>query len=64
MTQSTKPRSLTADEARRLGDKHWLVEQGIWSVTTARQWLARQTCLQHIEKLGYLDEKPKGRGRR
>lgn len=53
MSQSAKPRLLTPDEAHRLGDKYWLVEEGIWSVTTARQWLTRQSCLQHIEKLGH-----------
>ena len=64
MSQFTKPRSLTTDEARRLGDKYWLVEVGIWSVTTARQWLSRLTCLQHIQKQGCQLEKPKRRGRR
>ena len=53
MRQTRLPPSLTADEARRLGDKYWLVEEGTWSVTTARQWLTRQRCLQYIEKQGY-----------
>lgn len=64
MSQCTKPHSLTADEVHRLGDKYWLVEKEIWSVATARQWLARQRCLQHIEKLGYQVEEPECRGRR
>lgn len=53
MCQSAKPPGLTADEARRLGDRRWLVEKGVWSVVTARQWLTRQTCLRHIEAQGY-----------
>lgn len=61
MSQSMKRPSLTANEARRLGDKRWLVEKGIWSVATARQWLTRQTCLQHIEKQGYKIREPKRR---
>lgn len=61
MSQSTEPPSLTADEARRLGDKRWLVEEGIWSLTTARQWLSRQRCLQHLEKQGYQILKSKRR---
>ena len=61
MSQSNKPPPLTRDEARRLGDKYWLVEQGIWSVTTARQWLTRQTCLQHIQKQGYQMRQTKRR---
>ena len=61
MKQCTKMPSLTASEACRLGDKLWLVEEGIWSVATARQWLTRQTCLQYIEKQGYKVRKPKRR---
>jgi len=61
MSHCTKLPSLTASEVRRLGDKHWLVEEGIWSVATARQWLTRQTCLQHIEKQGYKFRKPRRR---
>lgn len=63
MSQSTKPSSLTADEAQRLGDRRWLVEAEIWSVATARQWLTRQRCLQLMEKQGYPLEKPERRGR-
>ena len=61
MSQNTNRPALTAIEARRLGDKRWLVEKGIWSVATARQWLTRQTCLQHIEKQGYIIHKPERR---
>lgn len=50
MSQAMKPPSLTEDEACRLGDKYRLVEAGIWSVETARQWLARQFLVRHIEK--------------
>ena len=64
MSQCAKPRSLTADEARRLGDKYWLVEERIWSVKTDRQWLTRQTCLQYLEQRGYQVEEPVRRGRR
>ncbi|MCY3779055.1 MAG: hypothetical protein OXG78_01985 [Chloroflexi bacterium] len=58
MRKLTKPPSLTADEVRRLDDKYWLVEAGIWSVTTARQWLTRQTCLRYIEQQGCQIHKP------
>ena len=61
MGRAKKPDSLTEDEIRRLGDKYWLVEQEKWSVATARQWLARQTCLQHLEKRGYQLHKLKRR---
>lgn len=51
-------------EARRLGDKYWLVEDGIWSVETACQWLTRPTCLQYLEQQGYQIKEPKRRRRR
>ena len=37
-----KSLSLTADEARLLGAKRKLVEDGIWSVRQARRWLEQQ----------------------
>ncbi len=61
MGNCAKPPSLTADEARRLGDRRWLVEKGVWSVATARQWLTRQTCLRHIEAPGYKFPEPERR---
>lgn len=61
MSKCTKTSALTVDEARRLGDKRWLVEEGIWSLTTARQWLSRQRCLQHLEEQGYPIHKSKRR---
>ena len=63
MSQSTEPPPLTAREACRLGDKFRLVENGLWSVTTARQWLTRQTCLQYIERRGFHIERPERRRR-
>ena len=52
------PKKHTVDAVRRLGDKHWLVEDGIWSVTAARQWLTRQRRMQLIEKFRHQLENP------
>ncbi len=59
MSQATKSSSLTADEARRLGGKYRLVEAGIWSAETARQWLTRQFLARHFEERAHEINKPK-----